>query len=54
MNISLTMHKKLYKAKGKVVMTSKDENMLIFGDNSFYDKKTGISKVYGNAYRGKN
>ncbi len=42
--------KKLYKAKGRVVMTSKEENMLIFGDNSFYDKKTGISKVYGNAY----
>ncbi len=41
---------KLYKAKGKVVMTSKEENMLIFGDDSFYDKKTGISKVYGNAY----
>jgi lipopolysaccharide export system protein LptA len=31
-------------------MTSKEENMLIFGDDSFYDKKTGISKVYGNAY----
>lgn len=42
--------KKLYKAKGRVVMTSKEENMLIFGDDSFYDKKTGISKVYGNAY----
>lgn len=41
---------KLYKAKGKVVMTSKEENMLIIGDDSFYDKKTGISKVYGNAY----
>jgi len=41
---------KLYKAKGKVVMTSKEENMLIFGDDSFYNKKTGISKVYGNAY----
>lgn len=41
---------KLYKAKGKVVMTSKEENMLIYGDDSFYDKKTGISKVYGNSY----
>lgn len=41
---------KLYKAKGNVVMTSKEENMIIYGDNSFYDKKSGISKVYGNAY----
>ncbi len=41
---------KMYKAKGHVVMTSKEENMIIYGDNSFYDKKSGISKVYGNAY----
>jgi lipopolysaccharide export system protein LptA len=40
----------MYKAKGNVVMTSKEENMIIYGDNSFYDKKNGISKVYGNAY----
>jgi lipopolysaccharide export system protein LptA len=42
--------RKFYKAKGKVVMTSKEENMLIFGDDSFYDKKNGISKVFGNAF----
>ncbi len=42
--------KKIYKAKGKVVMTAKEDNLLIYGDDSFYDKKTGISKVYGNAY----
>ncbi len=42
--------KKIYKAKGKVVMTAKEDNLLIFGDDSFYDKKTGISKVYGHAY----
>lgn len=42
--------KKFYKAKGKVVMTAKEDNLLIFGDDSFYDKKRGISKVYGNAY----
>jgi lipopolysaccharide export system protein LptA len=42
--------RKLYKAKGHVVMTSKEDNLLIFGDDSFYDKKKGISKVYGNAY----
>jgi lipopolysaccharide export system protein LptA len=42
--------RKIYRAKGSVVMTSKAENMLIFGDHSFYDKKSGISKVYGNSY----
>jgi lipopolysaccharide export system protein LptA len=42
--------RKLYRAKGRVIMTSKEENMLIFGDDSFYDKQNGISKVYGNAF----
>lgn len=41
---------KLYKAKGNVVMTSKEENMHIYGDDGFYDKKKLISKVYGHAY----
>jgi hypothetical protein len=41
---------KLYKVKGRVVMTSKTENMLIYGDDGYYDKKRGISKVYGNSY----
>lgn len=42
--------RKLYRAKGRVIMTSKEENMLIFGDDSFYDKQQGVSKVYGNAF----
>lgn len=42
--------KKHYKAKGRVVMTSKEENLIIYGDDSFYDKPRGISKVYGNSY----
>jgi lipopolysaccharide export system protein LptA len=42
--------KKFYKAKGNVVMTSKEDNLLIYGDDSFYDKNKGMSKVYGNAY----
>ncbi|MBN8578586.1 MAG: Organic solvent tolerance protein OstA [Cytophagales bacterium] len=42
--------RKLYRARGRVVMTSKEENLLIFGDDSFYDKQKGISKVYGNAF----
>ncbi len=42
--------RKLYKAQGNVVMTSKVENMNIYGDDGYYDRKTGISKVYGHAY----
>ncbi|MFM8742442.1 MAG: OstA-like protein [Cytophagales bacterium] len=45
--------KKFYRAKGHVAMTSKEDNMTIFGDNAFYDRKNGISKVYGNAYLAK-
>ncbi|MBS1508238.1 MAG: organic solvent tolerance protein OstA [Bacteroidetes bacterium] len=41
---------KFYKVIGHVVMTSKEENMNIYGDDGFYDKKRGISKVYGHAY----
>ncbi len=42
--------KKFYKAKGKVVMTSKEENTTIYGEDGDYDKLKGVSKVYGNAY----
>jgi lipopolysaccharide export system protein LptA len=42
--------KKYYTSKGKVSMTSKQEKMTIYGDDGFYDKKNGISKVYGHAY----
>ncbi len=42
--------RKYYKAKGSVIMTSKEENMNIYGDDGYYDKKNGISKVYGHAY----
>lgn len=45
--------KRFYKAKGNVVMTSKDENMIIYGDDSDYNKGKGISKVYGHAYAAK-
>lgn len=45
--------KRFYKAKGNVVMTSKDENMIIYGDDSDYNKVKGISKVYGHAYAAK-
>ena len=39
--------KKFYTAKGNVVMTSKKDDILIFGDKAVYDKKAGISTVYG-------
>lgn len=42
--------RQLYHAKGDVVMTSKEENMTIYGDEGYYDKVNHISKVYGHAY----
>lgn len=42
--------KLFYKATGNVVMTSKEENMIIYGDQGDYYKGRGITKVYGNAY----
>lgn len=42
--------KKLYKTQGHVVMTSKEENMIIYGDDGIYDKQNGITKVFGHAY----
>lgn len=42
--------RQLYRAKGNVVMTSKEENMHIYGDDGFYDKRKMISKVHGHAY----
>jgi lipopolysaccharide export system protein LptA len=42
--------KQYYTAVGNVVLTAKGENMNIYGDDGFYDKKKGISKVYGHAY----
>jgi lipopolysaccharide export system protein LptA len=42
--------RKYYRVKGKVAMTSKSENMTIYGDDGFMDKKNGISKVWNNAY----
>lgn len=45
--------RKYYKTKGNVVMTSKEENVIIYGDDGEYDRLNGISKVYGNAYLAK-
>ena len=38
---------KLYIAEGNVVMTSKKDDILIFGDKAIYDKKAGKSTVFG-------
>ena len=40
---------KLYTATGEVELISKEQNVIINGDDGFYDKKQGIAKVYGNA-----
>jgi len=50
---SLDDVKKYYKVKGHVAMTSKTESLTVFGDDGFYDKKNGISKVWTNAYLAK-
>lgn len=41
---------KIYKLRGNVVMTSKKENLIIYGQAADYFRANGISKVYNNAY----
>lgn len=45
--------RKYYQAKTNVVMTSKEQNLTIYGDDGFYNKTTGVAKVYGNAWMAK-
>jgi lipopolysaccharide export system protein LptA len=40
----------IYKVRGNVEMTSKKENLIIYGQASDYFKNAGITKVYNNAY----
>lgn len=42
--------RKVYKLRGNVVMTSKKENLIIYGQSADYFKAKGISKVFNNAY----
>ena len=42
--------KLFYQATGNVVMTSKEENMIIYGDRGDYYKGKGLTKVFGHAY----
>lgn len=46
-DIFIDEFKKFYRATGDVVMTSKKDQIIIFGDEALYNKETGISKVYG-------
>jgi lipopolysaccharide export system protein LptA len=45
--------RKIYKLRGNVVMTSKKENLIIYGQASDYYRSKGLSKVYNNAYLAK-
>jgi lipopolysaccharide export system protein LptA len=45
--------RKIYKLRGDVVMTSKKENLIIYGQSADYFRALGISKVYNNAYLAK-
>lgn len=40
--------RKYYKAIGNVKLIAKDKDIIITGDEGFYDKKNGLSKVFGN------
>jgi lipopolysaccharide export system protein LptA len=40
----------IYKARGNVVMTHKQEKLIIYGQASDYFRNTGLTKVYDNAY----
>jgi len=45
--------RKIYKLRGNIVMTSKHENLIIYGQAADYYKSKGVSKVYNNAYMAK-
>jgi lipopolysaccharide export system protein LptA len=49
----LDEHRKIYKSRGNVVMTSKKENLIIYGQSADYFKNKGLSKIYNNAYLAK-
>ena len=48
--IKLDDLRKFYNMKGNVVMTYKDEDLTIYGDDAFFDKANSIAKVFTNAY----
>lgn len=42
--------RKIYKVRGDIVMTYKDENLVIYGQACDYYRSKGIAKVYNGAY----
>ena len=40
--------RKVYRANGNVVMTAKNNDIIITGDHGVYDRRAGKSRVYGN------
>jgi lipopolysaccharide export system protein LptA len=48
--LSLDDRLKIYRVKGNVVMTHKEENLAIYGEDAVLDKRKNIAKVYTNAY----
>jgi lipopolysaccharide export system protein LptA len=42
--------RKFYNVKGNVVITYKDEDLTIYGDDAYFDKRQNIAKVFTNAY----
>lgn len=48
--IKLDDLRKFYTVSGDVVMTHKEENLTIYGDDATFDKQRGIAKVYNNAW----
>lgn len=42
--------RKIYKLRGNVIMTSKKEDLIIYGQALDYYKNQGVSKIYNNAY----
>jgi lipopolysaccharide export system protein LptA len=42
--------RKMYKVRGDVVMTYKDENLKIYGQSADYFRSKGIAKIYDHAY----
>lgn len=47
---SLDDTRKVYRVRGDVVMTYKDENMIIYGQASDYYREKGIAKIYDRAW----
>lgn len=52
-SFDLDAFRKIYKGRGDVVMTSKKENMIIYGQASDAYKDKGITKIYDRAYAAK-